>query len=624
VGDTIQDVVSDPARHRVYFSVRNEVAVLSADTYLLEKELFLGTHPTGMALSADDQKLYVALGTGGSIVVVNLNTLEWTTVEVATQLGTYVLSDVLEVRPGVVLVSGHFLVTVDTQNGNQVSVVAGGLNADSGAWLHKSFDGRYVYVSDLFTDDLYQLDNSSPALPVVMNAGTIGAGSQFVLNKPGNWLIEGGGSIYDTSAFTHLRTGFTDGIIGEEADGSAIMQQGGSANWSLLDGSTLQETARYLTDCPMISINEITPVGLRGEWLINLANGDLCAISTTTPSVAPGSDGQRALTAWPITSSPVPTVETVVGFAPDHMVLDEARDLFYVSMPLQKQIVLVAAREGGIVGTISMPGQPGTVVMSGDGGHLYVGMHDSGDVAVVDLSSRQIVQTVDLTALVGKPAIGSILELTPGTIIVGAYLGNDPNVTYTYVAEVDLSDPSAAGRIGNPQGYDYPGFVESPDGHFLYIGGSCCAGALEKRDLTSADLALVMTSPTLPSQGHINLYHAVFSADGSRLYAEGDDGNVHGIDTSTLVSVADMGSSYPFLSTDGTKLLTVGDATMATWDLATYQLVGLVQGNCTTLDIFYGAGDYAMFADRAHFAVLSVGSLDSNSPGSVCVMNSTP
>ena len=102
---TIEDVVADPAHHRVY-RVANEVVVLSSDTYLIQQQLFIGSLPKGLKLSSDGQKPW-PLGQGGSLVVVDLNTFAFTTIEVATQMGTSYLSDVLEVHPGVVLVSGR-------------------------------------------------------------------------------------------------------------------------------------------------------------------------------------------------------------------------------------------------------------------------------------------------------------------------------------------------------------------------------------------------------------------------------------------------------------------------------------------------------------------------------------
>jgi DNA-binding beta-propeller fold protein YncE len=612
-------MVSDPVRHRMYISVRNEVVVLSTDTYLVQNELFVGSQPAGLALSADDQSLYVALSRGGSIVVVNLNTLQWRTVEVATQLGDYEVNDVTEVLPGVVLVGGRNLITVDTNNADQIKSVAGGLDAGGSPWFKKSFDNQYVYVSDRNNERFYKLDNSSADLPVLASSDLWGAGNQFEINKPGNWIIQGGGVIWDSTSFGMLRNGFTDGFIAEQQDYSALMQQAGSGTWSLLDGSSLQETARFLAGCPPVgtTVETIAPVDLRGEWLIQFGSDQLCAISTTAPGTEPGVDGSRSLTAWP-TAASVATLETSVGPFPSDMVLDLSRDLIYVSVPQAQQLVLVAANEGGLVGTIPLPGQPNSLMLSADGVHLYVGMGDSGTLLSIDLNTSRVVQTVDLGALLGRPAVGSIFEMSTGILIVGGF--NDFTVA-SYLVQLDLSNTSTAHRIGNSQGYCGGHVLTSPDGHYLYVDGANCSASVEKRDLTSAGLDLIMSGPSDGVQGYSLLSGAV-SADGTKLYAVGYDGVVT-VDTATMRIIGWVLAGRPFLTSDSSQVLSVSDDSLSRWDTTTYQELGAVKGNCTSIDyVDYGSSAYALWPDRSKFAVLSLGSASVN--GSVCVQNTAP
>jgi hypothetical protein len=252
-------------------------------------------------------------------------------------------------------------------------------------------------------------------------------------------------------------------------------------------------------------------------------------------------------------------------------------------------------------------------------------MKDSGTIVVIDLTSRQIVQTVDVSTILGKSAVGAIFERAPGQLIVGAYQV-DPSVEGpTYLAAVNLSDPGSAHRVGRAQGYFDPAFVASPDAHYLYIRGiyvsSTDAWHFEKRDLTTPDLTLVATE-TNPIDD-ISFSHVAFSPDGTLMYGNGIHANIQVIDTTTLRTVAEWDTGVvPFISADGGQLLAVGWADMETWSLTSFQPLTIASGNCQSLDLDYGVAAYAVWPDGSRFVNLSVGNVDV--PGSVCVMNSTP
>jgi YVTN family beta-propeller protein len=70
-------LLPDPSRPRIYASIpaTNTIAVLRTDTRTLEKSIFVGSDPQGMAISPDGHKLFVANRGGQNIGVVDLDAL---------------------------------------------------------------------------------------------------------------------------------------------------------------------------------------------------------------------------------------------------------------------------------------------------------------------------------------------------------------------------------------------------------------------------------------------------------------------------------------------------------------------------------------------------------------------
>ena len=105
-GEGIKDIAGGRGASQGLTSpVNNHVAVLSADTYLLERIVPVGASAQGVSLSADGSRLYVALFQGGAIAV--MDTRDFCRAQGRSRSADAVSrtpSTWLEVRPGVVLV----------------------------------------------------------------------------------------------------------------------------------------------------------------------------------------------------------------------------------------------------------------------------------------------------------------------------------------------------------------------------------------------------------------------------------------------------------------------------------------------------------------------------------------
>lgn len=611
---TIRDVQSDPARRRVYLSVRDHIVVLSADTYLIETQFFVGSRPTGLAMSADGSRLYVALSGGGAVSIVDLDTFAVSTVEVATEMaGAYVV-DVIEARPGVVLASGLryepevFLVTIDTSDGNRVRRVAGGEVVYGEPTLFASPDGRFVYVGNRASDPpLLKLDALATDLPVVARTDFGAAAAQLAVSTDGTRLITGGGTIYDAETLARISSGFVDGHVAANQDGSQLLR---TSDFLLqLDGATFQTLARYRTHCPRSFLQSISAVGLRDEWILNLSSGQLCVISLSNPDTPPGVDGSRALPPL-LQAVGVAATEYFIGprDSVSGMALDATRGFTYVSLPLHREVVAVPLDDAQTDHVIATPGagQPRRMIMSHDGSRLYVALWGTGEVAVIDPDSRQVERVLGLSTLLGNGNTSDLVEPVPGRLFVSA---SPDTGERAFVVEVDPADPASARRVGHPDGYRQAFLYASPA--HLYIADQWWPTQVEKRALLSPALDLLMTSE--PQGSGSTVASGRLSPDDSRLYLQ--NGII--LSTSTLRQVGLAIEGIPRVSADGREVSLGGGNHVLTYRTDTLEWTGSVISGCVTPVFPDYAIDMDVLPDRSRFIILGSG-------GAVCMMDATP
>jgi DNA-binding beta-propeller fold protein YncE len=627
-GEGVKDIAVDEMRRKVYVSVNHHVAVLSADTYLLERIVPVGAWAYGISLSADGSSLYVALFQGGAIAVVDTTTFAVRRIEVALLTGSPNIFDVEEARPGVVLVSAFglpnttrtaFVVAVDVDDPTSAKQIGDKRDGRGGPVFHLTPDRKRAFYRYFDAAAGLQrtvaVDTAAADLPVVFQGPTgFALPDQLEFNQRGDLMMGPGGSVLEASTLSSLRRSVMSGVVARSADGSEIGALDGSMFY-LFDGDTLRLEARYRVDgCHDTLSNVLRASGRRGEWIVGKAGSDMCVFSTTLdPMSKPGADGSRSFPVPPAEQH-LPIIENVIAGLSTEMVIDPPRKRIYVATTSPVGLGSIDSDTGVPVDFLPLPATPISLEMSADGTRLMAGLEGNGRVLVIDVPGWQVAAQLDLSSLLIQPNVTGFTEIGPNAWITTAANPNPtPGMQYPLVL-FDPDDLSTARRVGNPQGYC--GYVPavSPDRRYAYAPHADCTLVLEKRDMSSPGWDLVTTSDGinwLSSQGMLEV-----SLDGERLYT--DQGLVYS--TTTLRQVGRFLGEGRYKEVPNTSLLTVhGIDTLAVYDRDTLLPVSLGSGYCEAWRESEFAFSPRLFPDFSRGAVLAGGTIAW--PRALCIVD---
>jgi YVTN family beta-propeller protein len=107
-----------------------------------------------------------------------------------------------------------------------------------------------------------------------------------------------------------------------------------------------------------------------------------------------------------------------LGGTPSDIVLDEARQRLYLVNTNANRVDIYSYRDKAIIGSIRVGTSPLAAAMSPDGAYLYVTNNQSASLSVIDLGTRNVVQTLSLPARPEGVAVGAdgrVLISTQGT-----------------------------------------------------------------------------------------------------------------------------------------------------------------------------------------------------------------
>lgn len=614
----VRGIVPDLARGRIYLAAyeRNQVLVVSNDTFQLISRHYVGQQPGQMILSSDGSRLYIGLT--GAVAVVDLGTFAVTRHKIAMDLDAFVVGPMLEVHPGVLLISGGAsaasrLIALDVATGARRPVASGA----TFTWtvLIASPDQAYVYVAGAISTtnpgQLLKIDARQADLPVVTNVATSNGIFSLALNRDGTQLIAGGGAIYDTATLARLNAGSLDGTVAATADGGMILRAPGASLLRQLDWSSFSEVASYPHDCTPALLTGLVSLGREGQWVLN-QSGTLCVVSLAIPSNPPGVEEDRRLP--PVQPDPVfvPYTETAIVGAVD-LALDEPRGLVYLPIPVQQQLAIYSLKQVAVVETLPMPGPAHRVQMSADGGRLYIGFREAGRVVAMDLTTRQIVASVDVGLLLGPAEVWDMVEVAPMHLLIGALA---QPVTTTYVVEVFLDNPGQSRRVGCSEGYGGTGLQASPDRRFLMVSTNRIGCPLfAKWDLTAPDFTTVLATS---DNNQNNLGRTAVTIDGNLLI--GQDGHV--IDTDTLWPTALSVPGVPMGGSTPDGFYVAGGQAVFTVRTSDFSITSIAQSICQSLVFPGGVNRAVATADGSHFLLL--GSGGAGIPQALCVLQSVP
>ncbi len=288
----------DVARQRLYVSVpsRNQIVVISTETYEILERVTVGTGPRGIDISIDGSLLFVALDGGGSVVFLDLETFSFSKVVIGAELNSSRTRDVIEGRPGRVFVSAindrgpSYVVMINRDANNAATRVADGRIISSWPVFASSPDQVAVYIGEGFsttTDWLYKLDisetpDSGPTAGriILRNVfGSVSGTEKLAVSPDGNFIYTGSGQVLRTNSFIQVgRVG--RGVPRVSDDGSLVYVAQVPDKISVYETATYSLVGSITIPCRMSSIQafDILP---NGEDYVILADDSVCTGSLT-------------------------------------------------------------------------------------------------------------------------------------------------------------------------------------------------------------------------------------------------------------------------------------------------------------------------------------------------------
>jgi YVTN family beta-propeller protein len=229
----------------------------------------------------------------------------------------------------------------------------------------------------------------------------------------------------------------------------------------------------------------------------------------------------------------------------------------YVGLFKDDAVAVVDPLGQHVLKTISVPPGPHGLVVTPDGGHVYVSSDGASTVSVIDTRTDEIVDSIDT----GPTPHG--LAITPdGSTVLVAGFGTDR------VLAIDTSTDQITWRaqVGRPHN-----IAVSPDSAHAYVASQLAGGALVELDLTSGSEINRLPLDHAPRALSV-------SPDGlSVLFTQSNVDAVQVLDVASnqVVSQAPVGASphHPVFTADGTEGLVVsqGPGTLDLFDVPSGQ-----------------------------------------------------
>ena len=585
------DMEVDAARQRLYVSVpsRNQVVVISTETYEIIERVTVGTGPRGIDISVDGSLLFVALDGGGSVVFLDLETLNFSTLEIGTELGSPRAWDVIEGRHGRVFVSASgsvlrtFITMIDRDANNAaIRVTSNRFNLDRPIFA-SSPDGAALYVGGY--ERLYKMDISenpgsgTTAAPIILE-GKIDSpflNGELVLSPDGNIIYTAGGQALRTDSFNQV------GIVGggvprASDDGSLVYVAQAPDTISVYATATYTLVGSITTPCSMDSIHafDILPNGT--EYVIQA--DDFVCTGTLDAFEPPAED--------------VITKDSLGGLAAD-MEVDTARQRLYVSVPSRNQVVIISTETYEIIERVTVGPQPRGIDISIDGSLLFVALDGAGSVVFLDLETFDF-SKVEISAELGDPRTWDVIEGRPGRVFAVA---GGAGSSYVVMIDRDANNTAIRVAAGARISGRSPKFAGSPDGTVLYVGAGYTWNSLLKLDISENPGSGTTAAPIVLQGGVYGTYQLALSPDGNIIYTVAGQA----LNTGSFNQVGLVGVGVPRISDDG-SLVYVAQApdTISVYETATYTLVASMTTPCSmesihAFDILSNGEDYVILAD---------------------------
>lgn len=358
-----KDIELGATRRALYLATGTGVRVLNSATLADTGHFDFGINTTGLFLSADEGRLYVALGAAHEfgIVDLNTNTLRHVSLPVGLPSPGNASAELANGDLAVPRASDTALLTI--ANDDSVSE----LGAVAGQALAADRTAGFLYLAHL--GYLEKVDLNDAARPVI--ARRRAENGEIHLNADGSRLY-GTQGIFDTSDLRML-----DAVTGENLalDASrnrlfVSLYAGSAINVRSLDGN--RALGVVPAPCAFASSS-----GLRGTLAVPdtrrvlvHTNTRLCLVDTTRPEAL------------------IPQ-GNYAGASRD-MIWHHDRDRLIVSLPARNELLVMSRKTLQTKARIVLPGSPAGMALSDDGDRVVVTLEHGSGIAVVDLDNLHL------------------------------------------------------------------------------------------------------------------------------------------------------------------------------------------------------------------------------------------
>ncbi len=600
LGSLGADMEVDAARQRLYISVPslNQVVVISTETYEIIERVTVGTEPRGIDISIDGSLLFVALGGSSSVVFLDLETFNFSQVEIGTELGSPHTWDVIEGRPRRVFVSPDrssggvaYIVMIDRDANNAAIRVADGRYYWNRPIFASSPDRAAVYVGEwrFHPNSLYKLDISDDPVsgttvgPVIRenDHGSVSGTHELAVSPDGNIIHTASGQALRTDSFIQVgKVGA--GVPRISDDGSLVYVAQAPDTISVYETTTYALVGSVTTPCSMDSIHafDILPNG--ADYVIQ-ADDIVC--TGPLDVIEPPADGIFAK-------------DSLGGLGAD-MEVDAARQRLYVSVPSRNQVVVISTETYEIIERVTVGTGPHGMDISIDGRLLFVALDGGSAVVFLDLETFNF-SKVEIGTELGNPRTWDVIEGRPGRVFASA---NPSSSGSSYIVMINRDANNAAIRVANGWGIRArPIFAGSPDGTALYVGEGFFPNSLYKLDISDNPVSGPTVGPIILEDEH-------GSVSGTHELAVSPDDNViytasgQALRTDSFIQVGKISPGVLRVSDNG-SLVYVARApdTISVYETSTFTLIGSITTPCSmdsihAFDILPKGADYVILAD---------------------------
>jgi len=284
------DTAVDSSRNQIYVSIptRNEIAIISINSFEILDRIVVGSGPKGIDLSHDNQFLYIALSGAGAVAILDLASQTVSEVVVGNVIGNPKIFDVAEGKPDRVFVSANpgssglaRIAMIKRDENNAVVTVANNRFIRSDPSFGKDPNQNFIYVAETSSspNSVYKLDLSDDTAPIVLEDahGTIPSGAEDLQVSPdGMKLHLKSGLVLRTENFIQA------GVVG---NGHSKLSEDGLKKFvasspnliEIFDTTTFLKSDEIVFSCSLNNVIGVDRLSDNGGTLI-LGNNSLCVL----------------------------------------------------------------------------------------------------------------------------------------------------------------------------------------------------------------------------------------------------------------------------------------------------------------------------------------------------------